>query len=131
MCIRNRSSSAGRFEGHISGGINSWGQLADEFLEGNPRFTPTHVGDPDPASSATFWTEMEEVIVVQRMRRAGALTSAVFAPHPLFEGSQTMDFSIAYCRTYAGVQYDSGNRLVFTRRVGPRECVAQPLGRDL
>ena len=76
---------------NIPDGINNNGQIIDEFFEGNHRFMPTHVVNPDPAASATNWSETEEIIAAQQIRRQGALTSAVFTPHPQFEYSQTMD----------------------------------------
>jgi len=75
----------------IPGGITSWDQVVEEFFEGNPRFMPTHVADPDPAANAQFWFEMEEVIAAQQMRRGGSLTSAVFTPHAIFGAAETME----------------------------------------
>ena len=47
---------------NIPDGINSNGQVIDEFFEENPRFMPTHIDDPNPAASATNWTVTEEII---------------------------------------------------------------------
>jgi hypothetical protein len=48
-----------------------------------PAFKPTHADD---ANATRFWSEFEDVVAVQILRRQGALTREIMSVHPLFDG---------------------------------------------